>query len=102
MLPRIDQPIDDRLALLASSYRFVISVAGGWLTARIAPRAPMKHAVILGVVGVVLGLVGVIATWNLGLGPRWYAISLPILAIPECWAGGKLVELRSRSRAAGV
>src|SRR5438093_5818108 len=72
VFPPMDQPISDALALLATSYRIVISVAGAWLTARLAPAKPMKHAMILGYVGVVLGLVGVVATWNKGLGPRWY------------------------------
>ena len=98
VFPPMDQPINDRLALLATSYRVVISVLGAWLTARLAPANPMKHALILGVVGVILGLVGVVFTWNLGLGPRWYPIALVVLAIPQCWVGGKLYEARSGSR----
>lgn len=90
VFPPMDQPIDDRLALLATAYRIVISVGGAWLTARLAPNQPMKHALILGYVGVVLGLVGVIATWNMGLGPRWYPVALAVLAIPQCWAGGRM------------
>lgn len=97
--PAAGQPLDDRLALVASSYRLVISIAGAWLTARLAPDRPMRHAVILGVVGTVLGLAGLVATWNLGLGPRWYPISLAVLALPQCWAGGKLHALTSRAPA---
>jgi len=89
------QPINDGLALLVTAYRIVISVAGAWLPARLAPDKPMKHAMILGVVGLVLGLVGIVATWNLALGPRWYPVALAVLAIPQCWAGGKLFEMRS-------
>jgi hypothetical protein len=94
----MDQPIDDALALLATSYRIVIGAGGAWLTARLAPDKPMKHAMILGSVGVVLGLVGVVATWNLGLGPRWYPIALVVLAIPQCWAGGRIHEMQSGTR----
>ena len=90
VFPPMDQPINDSLALLATSYRIVISVGGAWITARLAPDKPMKHALILGLVGTVLGLVGVVATWNRGLGPRWYSIALAVLAIPQCWAGGRL------------
>jgi hypothetical protein len=36
-----------------------------------------------------------VATWNMGLGPRWYPIALVVLAIPQCWAGGKIYELQS-------
>jgi hypothetical protein len=42
--------------------------------------------------------VGLLATWNLGLGPRWYPILLVILAIPQCWAGGKIHEMQSAGR----
>ena len=96
VFPPMDQPIDDALSLLATSYRIAISVGGAWLTARLAPEKPMKHAMILGYVGTVLGLVGVVVTWNLGLGPRWYPIALAVLAIPQCWVGGKIYELRPR------
>jgi len=98
VFPPIGQPMNDRMSAIATSYRVVISVAGAWLTARLAPNRPMRHAMILGYVGVVLGLIGLITTWNLGLGPRWYPIALVVLAIPQCWLGGKLYEGRSRSR----
>ncbi|HEX4953356.1 MAG TPA: hypothetical protein VF017_08185 [Thermoanaerobaculia bacterium] len=93
--PPKGQPLTDALALLATSYRIVIGVAAAWLTARLAPAKPMKHALILGLVGVVLGLVGLVMTWNMGLGPRWYPMALVVLAMPQSWAGGKLYELRS-------
>jgi hypothetical protein len=95
VFPPMEQPIDDRLALLATSYRVVISVIGAWLTARLAPVRPMRHAMILGYVGTALGLVGLAATWNLGLGPKWYPVALVVLAIPQCWAGGRLYEVFS-------
>ncbi len=98
VFPPIKEPINDALALLATSYRIVISVAGAWLTARLAPNRPLQHALILGYLGVVLGLVGVIATWNKGLGPRWYPIALVVLAVPQCWVGGKIYEARSQRR----
>jgi hypothetical protein len=94
VFPPMAQPIDNRLALLATAYRVVISIAGAWLTARLAPARPMTHAMALGYVGVVLGLVGVIATWNLALAPRWYPIALAVLAIPQCWVGGRIYESR--------
>jgi hypothetical protein len=92
--PPLDQPIDNRLALLATSYRIVIGVFAAWLTAKLAPNQPLKHALILGCVGVVLGLIGVVTTWNSGLGPRWYPIALVVLAIPQSWAGGRIAASR--------
>jgi hypothetical protein len=96
--PPWNEPIDDKLALLATSYRIAISVAGAWLTARLAPSQPMKHVVILGVVGTIMGTVGVIATWNMGMGPRWYPIALAALAIPQCWLGGWIYERQNANR----
>ena len=95
--PAMNEPLTDTLALLARSYRLVISIAGAYLTAQLAPDRPMRHAMILGCVGVGLGLIGLIATWNAGLGPRWYPVSLVVLAIPQCWLGGKLFALRHRA-----
>jgi hypothetical protein len=95
VFPPLDEPINDALALLASSYRIVISIASAWLTARLAPNNPMRHAMVLGIIGALLALIGVVATWNLGLGPRWYPISLVVLAIPQAWAGAKLCRARN-------
>jgi hypothetical protein len=93
----LNQPLTNGLAVLATSYRIVISVAGAWLTARLAPQSPMKHALILGVVGTILGLVGVFVARKMAMGPNWYPIALTVLAIPQCWAGGKLYERRLAS-----
>jgi len=60
--PSMGQPLNGPLAILATSYRVVIGVGGAWLTARLAPDKPIKHALILGYVGVFLGLVGAAAT----------------------------------------
>jgi len=98
ILPPSSEPLDHASAVLALSYRIVISVAGAWLTARLAPGSPMKHALVLGLVGVVLASLGAVATWNLGLGPRWYPVSLVVLAIPQCWVGGWIYQRQSRSR----
>jgi hypothetical protein len=98
VFPRMGQPLDNALALLASSYRLVITVGAAWLTARLAPSDPMKHAMILGGIGTLLAVVGLVATWNLGLGPRWYPVSLAVLAVPESWVGAKLYERQSAHR----
>jgi hypothetical protein len=98
VFPPMNVPIDDRLSLIATSYRIVISIAGAYVTARLAPERPMKHAMILGVIGTVLGAVSVVATWGSGMGPHWYPIALAVLAIPQCWVGGKLYELQQRAQ----
>jgi hypothetical protein len=90
--PLEGQPIDDSLALLAISYRVITGIAGTMITVRLAQERPMKHAMILGGVGTIFGLIGLVATWNKGLGPNWYPIALVVLAIPQCWAGARLYQ----------
>lgn len=84
------EPLSQSDAVIATSYRIVISILGAALTAWLAPRAPMRHALYLGVVGTVLGLAALAATWGNGLAPLWYPIALVLLAVPQCWAGGRL------------
>jgi hypothetical protein len=82
---------DTGLNLLALSYRIVYGVLGSYLTARLAPRAPMRHALILGAIGFVVSLAGAItATTMVDLGPAWYPIALVLTALPCAWLGGAL------------
>jgi hypothetical protein len=91
-----DQPLDDRLSVIALSYRIVITIAGAWITAKLAPHSPMRHALWLGVVGTLLGIAGIVATWNLNMGPRWYPIAIAVLGIPQCWLGARLAASGNR------
>jgi hypothetical protein len=81
---------------LALAYRMVYSVLGGYVTARIAPRNPVKHAVILGSIGLVISILGVIVTLLMHLGPAWYPIGLAVTALPCSWLGGILYSKQIR------
>jgi hypothetical protein len=96
VFPPMGEPMSDALAALATAYRVPITIAGAWLTARIAPGSAMRHALILGWVGVGLALAGLALTWNAGLGPRWYPMALVVLSLPQCWIGGWLQTRRAR------
>jgi hypothetical protein len=78
--------------LVATAYRLGVAIIGCWLTARLAPQNPMKHALILGAIGTVVACVGVwfSATKGPEFGPMWYAIVLVVTALPCAWIGGKL------------
>lgn len=92
---------DPRLNLLALSYRTVYTILGGYLTARLAPRAPMRHVAILGIIGTVMATAGAIAAMSVAdFGPNWYPIALAVTGFPCVWLGGRLNEGRFRSRAA--
>src|SRR5436190_16168671 len=88
--PPWSEPIGDGLSALVTAYRIVISVAGCYIAARLAPDNPMRHALVLGGIGVALSLAGAIATWNARLGPQWYPLALVAVALPCAWAGGLL------------
>ena len=92
VFPPWGQAMSDGLYVLATSYRVVCTVIGGFLTAALAPRRPMSHVVVLGAIGIVAATVGAIATWNAGpaFGPRWYPVLLIVTALPCVWAGGML------------
>lgn len=96
--PPVYQRIGHGLALLATSYRIVIGIAGAWLTARLAPSHPMRHAMVLGAIGMVFATLGVVSTWNMDLGPRWYPISLAVLALPQSWVGATLYQAKAGAR----
>ena len=82
---------------LALAYRTIYSVLGGYVTGMIAPRNPVKHAVILGSIGLVISIVGVIVTLPLNLGPAWYPIGLAVTSLPCSWLGGFLYSRKSGS-----
>jgi len=78
--------------LLATVYRTVYAVVGSYIIARLAPDRPMQHALMGGVVGLAVSIVGAAVTWNKGpaFGPHWYPLALIVLALPTAWVGGKL------------
>lgn len=96
--PPWDQPMQEPgLYLLALSYRVVFAVIGSYVAARLAPHTPMRHALILGFVGLVLSIAGALATIPMNLGPSWYPIALVVTALPCAWLGGLLDAVRGRA-----
>ncbi len=89
--PPWGQPMAGGLFVVATAYRIVYTVLGGYLTARLAPHAPVRHALILGLVGLVPGVAGVmVAIAKPELGPLWYPIALAVTGLPCAWLGGVL------------
>jgi hypothetical protein len=90
VFPAWGEPMSDGLFAWATMYRLAFTIVGGYVTARMAPRQPMRHVLILGAIGSVAAGIGLVATWNAGLGPRWYPVLLLVTAMPCVWAGGRL------------
>lgn len=86
------KPMSTPMWILATAYRVVYGIVGGYITARLAPNRPIGHAVVLGFIGLVLSIVGAAGTWNQGpeFGPKWYPLAVVVMALPCAWLGGRL------------
>lgn len=86
------KPMSTPLWLLAIGYRIVDGVVACYIVARLAPDRPVTHAMVFGLIGVVMSIAGVIGTWNRGpeFGPKWYPLALVAIALPCAWVGGTL------------
>ena len=95
------QPMSTRLWLLAIGYRTIDGITGGYIAAWLAPDRPVTHALVLGLIGVVLSTAGVVGTWNKGpeFGPKWYTLTLVGIALPCALIGGLLRDKQLRARA---
>jgi drug/metabolite transporter (DMT)-like permease len=92
--PPWGQTMSDGLFMLATAYRVVYTILGSYIAARLAPNRPMWHAMVLGVVGLVVSIAGAVATWNTQppVGPHWYALLIAAISIPCAWLGGMIRE----------
>src|SRR5215510_14186194 len=88
--PALGQRMSDGLFVLATVYRTLFGIVGSYITARLAPNQPMKHALIGAAIGTVIATAGAVATWNKDLGPHWYPIALILTAFPTAWIGAKI------------
>ena len=100
--PPPGQTMADGLFLLALAYRTVDAIIGSYVAASLAPSRPLRHALALGVVGVVLSSLGVLATLAGGpeLGPLWYPLSLVAICLPCTYLGGRIARRTKAARIA--
>ena len=96
VFPPMGVRMSDPLFVLAAVYRAAYTAVGGWVTARLAPTAPMNHAWVLAALGTLSGLAGIIVNLNGGdaMGPMWYAASIPLSAFPCIGLGAWLYSRR--------
>lgn len=81
------------IILLVIIYRFIFNVMGCYLTAKLAPGKPMRHALIIGIIGTVFAILGSAAMWDKAV--AWYNISVILISIPSAWLGAKLFMVRN-------
>lgn len=80
--------------LLIILYVGLFATAGCYLTARLAPNHPMRHALILGALGLAFNIAGTVSLWNTA--PAWYHMVSLVLVMPYAWLGGWLRERQVR------
>lgn len=92
--PPFPERMADGLFALATAYRVAFGVAAGYVTARLAPARPVRHALALGGIGVALSTAGALAMREYG--PAWYSLAIIAIALPCAWAGARLHQARRR------
>ena len=78
------------LLLAVQAYVSVFAILGCYVAARLAPNHPMRHALILGLLGLLFNLVGTYMMWDTA--PAWYHVLALALVMPLAWTGGWLRE----------
>ena len=90
IFPPMNVRMADSLFVLALAYRLPFNAIGGYITARLAPSHPMRHALALGALGIAIATLGAVAMWNFG--PAWYSLANIAVALPCAWVGGRITE----------
>ena len=98
ILPHGNLNVSTPLILAVLFYRSVYNTLGCYVTARLAPSHPMRHALILGAIGTAASVLGAVVTANMNLGPAWYGWTLAALFMPNAWLGGTLYEMQARAK----
>jgi hypothetical protein len=89
ILPAMNTPqVTPALLGLALVYRATYGVCAGWITAKLAPNYPLRHALILGAIGMAFAALGTYVMWSFP--DHWYPLALTLLALPQTWLGGRL------------
>ena len=76
------------MLLLALVYRGIYTIASGYITAALAPARPLRHAIILGIIGFVVTILGSVVNWDKSA--AWYPLALILITLPCTWLGGFL------------
>jgi hypothetical protein len=88
------------MLVVAFVYRSLYTAVGGYITASLAPSNPLKHVLVLAILGTIGGIMGVIVGWNLS--DNWYPIAIAVTGFPLVWYGGKLRLKKLTKKSSGV
>jgi hypothetical protein len=80
--------------LFTFAYTFPCVMAGGYVTARVAPHHAVRHALILGILQSALTIPAMLAFPDKA--PWWGWIGSMVVVIPAAWCGGLLYARRAK------
>ncbi len=95
ILPQGNLWVEPGLIIFVLLYRTIYNFIGSYIVACLAPNHPMRHVLIVGVLGTLASIIGAVTTANMNLGPAWYAWTLAVLSLPSSWLAAWLY-LRKR------
>jgi hypothetical protein len=79
---------DTRMLLSMIAYSFAFGALGCFVAARLAPRRPLLHALVLGCIALLISLAATVSLWSTA--PAWYHLASLGLVLPGAWLGGSL------------
>jgi peptidoglycan/LPS O-acetylase OafA/YrhL len=82
-----------RYMLCNLAVSFAGAILGGFVAARLGSRSPLRHALALGAVVLVLGAAYAVRGWG-GVQPEWYLMVLPLAGAGGSAVGGSLARRR--------
>jgi uncharacterized BrkB/YihY/UPF0761 family membrane protein len=83
------------ILIIVILYRFMFNALGCYLTAKLAPNNPMRHVMIIGVVGTVLSVLGTVVMWEKAI--PFYNIAIILISFPSAWIGGKIYVRKNKT-----
>ena len=88
LFPTWSSPENAAYVIFNLGFSLVFALAGGYVTAVVAKRAPLRHAIALAALAFILAIISMVV--ETGPQPRWYQLSLVIIMPPAMVLGGYL------------
>ena len=88
------------LLLFMMSYSLLFSVLGGFVTASIARRKEIQHALALGGLQLAMGIIATVQFYDTA--PLWYHVMFLMLLVPANIFGGQLRTMQKRNSSHGA
>ena len=76
--------------LLTLFYRGVYTIFAGFIVAKLAPSKPMLHAIILGIIGILITVIAISSPSFSDKAPLWFGFTLAVITIPCLWLGVRI------------